>query len=47
MSLEESIRSTIDSYCKRDLPGNLHWHIDQFAFVADTELQKKLGRAFY
>jgi len=47
MPLEESLRSTIDSYCKRDLPGNLQWHIDQFAFVADTELQNKLGRAFY
>jgi hypothetical protein len=47
MPLEESLRISIDAYCKRDLPGNLQWHIDQFAFIADAELQKKLGRAFY
>ena len=47
MALEESLRSTIDAYCKRDLPGNLQWHIDQFDFIADAELKKKLGRAFY
>lgn len=47
MPLEESLRSSIAAYCKRDLPGNLQWHIDQFGFITDVELQKKLGRAFY
>jgi hypothetical protein len=47
MPLEESLRKSIDVYCKRDLSGDLQWHVDQFIFVADTELQRKLGRAFY
>lgn len=47
MPLEESIRTTIAAYCKRDLPGDLQWHIDQFAFIADEELRRRLGRAFY
>lgn len=47
MPLEENIRTTIAAYCKRDLPGDLQWHIDQFAFIADEELRRRLGRAFY
>lgn len=47
MPLEESQRKIIDAYCKRDLPGDLNWHIDQFSFISDLELKKRLGRAFY
>lgn len=47
MPLEEPLRSSIHTYCKRDLPGDLQWHIDQFAFIDDAELKKRLGRAFY
>jgi len=47
MPLNESVRETLDNYCKRDLPGSLDWHVQQFSFVADSELQKRLGRAFY
>jgi len=47
MPLEESIRKTIHDYCLRDLPGGIQWHIDQFGFIDDTELKKRLGRAFY
>jgi hypothetical protein len=47
MPLIESIRETVDTYCKRDLPGSLEWHVDQFSFITDVELQKRLGRAFY
>lgn len=47
MPLEEAQRSAVHAYCKRDLPGDLQWHVDQFAFIADEELRKRLGRAFY
>ncbi len=47
MPLEQEIRNAIEAYCRRDLPGDLQWHIDQFGFVADVELRKRLGRAFY
>lgn len=47
MPLEESLREHIKSYCKRDLPGDLQWHVDQFGFISDEELKKRLGRAFY
>lgn len=47
MPLAEETRETIDRYCKKDLPGDLQWHVDQFAFIAEAELQKRLGRAFY
>jgi hypothetical protein len=47
MPLPENTRETIALYCKQDLPGDLQWHVDQFGFVEDAELQKRLGRAFY
>ena len=47
MPLEEAQRNSIDAYCKRDLPGDLQWHVDQFSFIIDEELRKRLGRAFY
>jgi len=47
MPLEETFRNSIHAYCKRDLPGDLQWHIDQFSFVEDVELKQRLGRAFY
>ena len=47
MPLQEPLRTEIDSYCKRDLPGDLQWHMDQFAFIENEELRKRLGRAFY
>jgi len=47
MPLTEAVREEIDLYCKRDLPGDLQWHIDQFSFISELELQKRLGRAFY
>lgn len=47
MPLEETFRNSIHAYCKRDLPGDLQWHIDQFSFVEDAELKQRLGRAFY
>lgn len=47
MPLEEGLRMQIHAYCRRDLPGDLQWHVNQFAFVADEELRRRLGRAFY
>jgi hypothetical protein len=47
MPLPEDLRETIARYCTKDLPGNLQWHVDQFAFIEDDQLQKCLGRAFY
>ena len=47
MPLEETLREQIQTYCTRDLPGDLQWHVEQFDFVVDTELKKRLGRAFY
>jgi len=47
MPLDESLRKDIHSYCVRDLPGDLQWHINQFQFLEDPELMKRLGRAFY
>jgi len=47
MPLDELLRNSIDTYCKRDLPGDLQWHVDQFTFITNIELKKRLGRAFY
>jgi hypothetical protein len=47
MPLSPEVRSLVSEYCKRDLPGDMQWHIDQFGFIADAELRTRLGRAFY
>lgn len=47
MPLEQEIRDTINDYCKRDLAGDINWHIDQFDFIDDIDLKNKLGRAYY
>jgi hypothetical protein len=47
MPLEKELRDLIHAYCVRDLPGDLQWHVTQFAFIEDEELRKRLGRAFY
>lgn len=47
MPLEQTLRDQITDYCKRDLPGDLNWHIQQFDFIGDTKLRDKIGRAFY
>ncbi|WP_371420513.1 hypothetical protein [Tardiphaga sp.] len=47
MPLEQSIRDTVRTYCTKDLPGDIQWHIDQFSFIEDPELRKRLGRAYY
>jgi hypothetical protein len=47
MPLDENMRDFIHAYCIKDLPGDLAWHVSQFSFVTDAELQSRLGRAFY
>ena len=47
MPLEQEIRDTINDYCKRDLAGDINWHINQFNFIDDIDLKNKLGRAYY
>lgn len=47
MPLDKELRDKIDDYCKRDLPGDLEWHIQQFVFIENVELKNRLGRAFY
>lgn len=47
MPLDQPLRDQILSYCVRDLPGNMEWHIRQFSFVDDVELKNSLGRAYY
>jgi hypothetical protein len=47
MPLEQGLREQINDYCKRDLPGDINWHINQFDFIENVELRNKVGRAFY
>ncbi|WP_295969215.1 hypothetical protein [uncultured Xanthomonas sp.] len=47
MPLAKEQRDSIHSYCTRDLPGDLDWHVKQFSFIDSEELKKRLGRAFY
>jgi hypothetical protein len=47
MPLEDHQRDLINAYCKRDLPGDLDWHISQFSFIDNEELRNRIGRAFY
>lgn len=47
MPLTQELREQIFDYCKRDLPGDINWHISQFDFIENVELRNKVGRAFY
>lgn len=47
MPLTQQVRDTVHEYCRKDLDGDLRWHVDQFSFIEDSELRNRLGRAFY
>lgn len=47
MPLEQILREQVKEYCKRDLPGDINWHINQFDFIDKVDLRSKVGRAFY
>lgn len=47
MPLGKELRDSIHTYCTKDLPGDLDWHVKQFSFIDNEELRKRLGRAFY
>lgn len=47
MPLTQQVQKVVHDYCLKDLPGDLDWHINQFDFIDNKELRKRLGRAFY
>jgi hypothetical protein len=47
MPLAQHERDSIHAYCVKDLPGDIQWHVNQFSFIENVELRKRLGRAFY
>jgi hypothetical protein len=47
MPLEQANRDLIDGYCRRHLPKDMQWYLEQFQFIQDLELQKRLARAYY
>ena len=47
MPLEAATRDAILEYRRRDLPGDLDWHVNEFGFIDNVELRKRLGRAYY
>lgn len=34
-------------YARKDLPGDLAWHVEYFDFISDTALRDRLGQEFY
>jgi hypothetical protein len=47
MPLPEKLREEFDKYCKRDIPNQIEWYINQFTFIVDNELRNRVGRAYY
>lgn len=47
MPLDQALREQVNDYCKRDLPGDINWHINQFDFIDNVNLRNRIGRAFY
>jgi hypothetical protein len=47
MPLPQQEREAVHDYCRRDLGGSMNWYVDQFSFIGEIELRRRLGRAFY
>lgn len=47
MPLREPCRSEAIDYARKDLPGDLGWHIDFFDFINDLDLRGRIGQEFY
>ncbi len=47
MPLDDSTIDEVLTYCKRDLPQNHDWYINEFDFIEDTALKESLAREFY
>ncbi len=47
MPLETKIIDEVLNYCKRDLPQEHDWYINEFDFIKDQALQESLAREFY
>jgi hypothetical protein len=47
MPLETKTINEVLNYCKRDLPQDHNWYINEFDFIKDQALQESLAREFY
>lgn len=47
MPLEDAVRLQVIEYARRDLPGDVSWHVDYFDFISDPELRQRIGQEFY
>jgi hypothetical protein len=47
MPLPEPIRAATAAYPRKDLPGDLAWHVDFFDFISDSDLRDRIGQEFY
>lgn len=47
MPLETKTIDEVLNYCKRDLPQNHDWYINEFDFIKNQALQESLAREFY
>lgn len=47
MPLEANTIDEVLNYCKRDLPQEHDWYINEFDFIKDQSLQESLAREFY
>ena len=47
MPLETKTIDEVLNYCKRDLPQDHNWYINEFYFIKDQALQESLAREFY
>ncbi|WP_369054830.1 hypothetical protein [Kineococcus terrestris] len=37
----------MDEYARKDLEGDLQWHVEHFDFISDTDLRARLGEEFF
>ena len=47
MPLPDNLRNEIDDYARRDLPGDLQFHMEFFDFISDCNLRELIGQQFY
>ncbi|WP_073706554.1 hypothetical protein [Glutamicibacter sp. 0426] len=47
MALPEPTRSQAVEYARKDLPGDVTWHVDYFDFISDIKLRERIGQEFY
>lgn len=47
MPLQEPCRTEAIEYARKDLPGDLGWHVEFFDFIGDVDLRRRIGQEFY